>query len=75
MITKDWKSYCQFKISYYTAIWNYFMAIFSADQQKYGDSVGYIQEAEAKITECSKMKNFKELQDTLKFTIECIENK
>jgi len=74
-IKKDWKSYCQFKIIYYTALTSYFSAISAAESQKYGDSVGFILHAEEKLKECSTMKNFKELQEPLKFTIECIENK
>ena len=49
--------------------------MFSAEQQKIGDSVGYIQVAEAKLAECAKLKNLKELLDTFKFTMECIETK
>ncbi len=73
---KDWKTYCNFKISYYTAIANYFAALSSAEQEKYGESIGYIQYAELKLNECFKMKNiFKEFQENLKYTSECIETK
>ncbi len=74
-IKKDWKSYCNFKILFYTALTNYFSAISSAELQKYGDSVGFILQAEEKLKECSTVKYFKELQEPLKFTVECIANK
>ena len=63
-------------MNYYTAITNYFGALSSAEQEKYGESIGYILVAEAKLSEFYKMKNiFKEFQENLKYTSECIEIK
>lgn len=73
---KDWKNYCTFKINYYSALTNYFGALSSAEQEKYGESIGYIQVCESKLAECNKMKNlFKEFQEILKYTCECIDTK
>ena len=75
-LSKDWKNYCLFKINYYTALTNYFGALSSAEQEKYGESIGYIQYAELKLSECVKMKNvFKEFQETLKYTVDYIDVK
>jgi hypothetical protein len=73
--SKEFKQYCQFKINYYTAITFYYSAINSVEQKKIGEAVGYIQAAEAKITEAVKMKYLKEFQETLKYTQDCIDTK
>lgn len=75
-LTKDWKNYCLYKINYYTALTSYFASLSSSEQEKYGESLGYIQYAETKLTECVKMKIvFKEFQEPLKYTTDLIEMK
>lgn len=72
---KEFKQYCQFKMSYYAALTFYYSAISSYELKKFGEAVGYIQAAEAKVNECVKMKYLKEFADCLKFTSELIETK
>ena len=67
--------YCQYKVSYYSGLTNYFSSISSSEQSKHGEAVGYIQAAETKLMECHKMKYLKEFNENLKFTLECIETK
>ncbi|RNA28685.1 Tyrosine- phosphatase non-receptor type 23, partial [Brachionus plicatilis] len=73
--SKDLKQYCQFKIFYYSALMFYFSALNSAEMKKIGEAVGYIQEAESKVVECTKMKNVKEFQDVLKYTSDLVTTK
>jgi tyrosine-protein phosphatase non-receptor type 23 len=73
--TKEFKQYCNFKITYYQSMVHYYSAINSYEQKKIGESVGYIQVAEEKINECIKMKYLKEFNDCLKFTADVIETK
>jgi hypothetical protein len=72
---KEFKQYCQFKSAYYASLVYYYSAINSIEQKKIGESVGYIQAAEAKINECTKMKFLKEFNDTIKHTAEVIDTK
>ena len=62
-------------MNYYGGLTNYFSAINSAEQNKFGEAVGYIQVAESKLNECGKLKFSKDNQENLKFTIERIEAK
>ncbi len=64
-----------FKMNFYTALVNYFSALNSIESKKFGEAIGYLQVAEAKMSECSKMKPPKELQDTLKFTCDLVDTK
>jgi hypothetical protein len=62
-------------MNYYTALANYFSSLFSLEQKKIGESVGYINIAEIKINECVKMKFYKEYQDSLNYTVDVIDTK
>jgi hypothetical protein len=72
---KEWKQYCTFKLNYYTGLSNYYSALASAELNKYGEAIGYIQVAETKLGECVKMKYLKEFQETLKFAVDCVDAK
>lgn len=41
--------------------------------KKHGEAVGYVKQAEAKLTDCVKQKYLKEFQETLKYAQETIE--
>lgn len=62
-------------MNYYLALTNFYCALNSSETKRHGEAVGYIQQAEAKITECIKQKYLKEFQDTLKHAQETIEAK
>ena len=61
---------------FYSGLVHYFAALNAVDQDKFGEAIGFVQSAEAKLNECSKMKStLKEAQETLKFATELIEAK
>ncbi|CAF0926517.1 unnamed protein product [Brachionus calyciflorus] len=73
--SKELKQYCIFKNNYYSALSLYFSALNSVESKKIGESIGFIQEAQAKITECTKMKYLKDFQETLQYVDYLIESK
>ena len=72
---KESIKHCEYKISYTTAITSFYSSLFSAEQGKHGEAVGYIQLAETKLNECLKMKYTKEFTENLKAVIECVDAK
>jgi tyrosine-protein phosphatase non-receptor type 23 len=72
---KEWKQYCTFKLNYYIGLSNYYSALSSAEINKYGEAIGYVQVAESKLSECVKMKYSKEFQETLKYAVDCVDIK
>ena len=72
---KEFKQYCSLKQAYYSGLTCFYSAVNSAEQKKFGESVGYLQLAEAKLNDCFKIKQLKEFSDTLMFTAEQIEIK
>ncbi|EDV21126.1 uncharacterized protein TRIADDRAFT_60390 [Trichoplax adhaerens] len=52
---KVWSKFLTFKIVYYDAVAHLYMANSSDENSRFGDKVGYLKAASAKLEECSKL--------------------